>query len=59
MANDRADGRWHLKASELPATVFGARDTTHNRLNANLGQPDDPAIKELYRFLDPLVGNSR
>lgn len=48
-----------LKASELPVTVFGARDTTHVRLNANLGQPDDPATKELYRFLDPLVGNSR
>ncbi|MCP4171604.1 MAG: alpha/beta hydrolase [Fuerstiella sp.] len=46
-----------LKAAELPVTVFGARDTTHNRLNANLGQPDDPATEELYRFLDLLVSS--
>jgi hypothetical protein len=43
-----------LKAAELPVRVFGARDTTHNKLNANLGIPNDPATKELIKFLAPL-----
>jgi arylformamidase len=40
-----------LKEAGLPATVFGARETTHNKVNADLGQPDDPATKALYEFL--------
>lgn len=48
-----------LQAAEIPVKVFAARDTTHNRLNNNLGVPDDPATKELYKFLDPLVGEKR
>lgn len=48
-----------LKAAEIPARVFGARETTHNKLNANLGLPDDPATKELFEFLDPLTGAKR
>ena len=41
---------------EIPAQVFGARETTHNKLNADLGLPDDPATQELFKFLEPLVG---
>ena len=41
-----------LKEAEVPVTVFGARETTHSQLNANLGMPDDPATKELFKFLD-------
>lgn len=48
-----------LKEAEIPAKVFGARETTHNKLNANLGLPDDPATKELFRFLGPLTGVKR
>ncbi len=48
-----------LKEAEIPAKVFGARETTHNKLNANLGLPDDPATKELYQFLKPLMGAKR
>jgi len=48
-----------LRASEVPVKVFGARETTHNKLNADLGIPDDPATKELYKFLNPLVARSR
>jgi hypothetical protein len=29
-----------LKDAGLPVTVFGAKETTHNKLNADLGQPD-------------------
>jgi acetyl esterase/lipase len=41
-----------LKAAGVPARVFGARETTHNKLNANLGLADDPATKALFEFLD-------
>jgi acetyl esterase/lipase len=43
-----------LQAAEVPTTVFGARETTHNKLNADLGLPDDPATQALFKFLDPL-----
>ncbi|HUG93683.1 MAG TPA: alpha/beta hydrolase [Planctomycetaceae bacterium] len=48
-----------LKQAEVPVRVFGATETTHNKLNADLGLPDDPATKELFRFLDPLMGAKR
>jgi acetyl esterase/lipase len=44
-----------LNGAGIPARVFGARETTHNLLNANLGLPDDPATIELFKFLDPLM----
>ncbi|MGV3483046.1 MAG: alpha/beta hydrolase [Planctomycetaceae bacterium] len=40
-----------LSEAAVPVQVYGAPETTHNRLNANLGQPDDPATKELFQFL--------
>jgi acetyl esterase/lipase len=45
-----------LQAAEVPVRVFGVRETTHIQLNANLGNPDDPATVELFKFLDPLLG---
>jgi acetyl esterase/lipase len=48
-----------LKAAEVPVTVFGASETTHNKLNADLGLPDDPATKELFKFLGPLLDAKR
>jgi acetyl esterase/lipase len=45
-----------LEKAEVPVTVFGARESTHNKLNADLGVPDDPATKELLKFLAPLKG---
>lgn len=44
-----------LDAAQVPVKVFGARETTHNKLNADLGLPDDPATVELFQFLDPLL----
>ena len=38
-------------APGVPVTVFGARDTTHGKINADLGKPDDPATKALFDFL--------
>jgi acetyl esterase/lipase len=40
-----------LKGAGLSATVFGAKETNHNKLNAALGQPDDPATKALFEFV--------
>lgn len=44
-----------LKAAGVPVTVFGARETYHSKINADLGQPDDPATKELFAFVDRAV----
>jgi arylformamidase len=41
-----------LKEAGVPVTVFGAKETTHNKLNADLGKSDDPATKALFDFLD-------
>ncbi len=41
-----------LKKAGVPATAFGARETWHTRINADLGLPDDPATKALFQFLD-------
>jgi acetyl esterase/lipase len=41
-----------LKAAGVPATAFGARETWHSKINADLGQPDDPATKALFAFVD-------
>ena len=44
-----------LQQAEIPVKVFGAQETTHNKLNADLGLPDDPATLELFKFLGPLT----
>ncbi len=48
-----------LKTAEIPVTIFAANESTHNRINADLGKSDDPATIELFRFLAPLVGGNR
>jgi acetyl esterase/lipase len=44
-----------LKAADLPATLFGAKDTQHSKLNDNLGTPDDPATKAIDLFMADLL----
>ena len=44
-----------LRESEVPVTLHGKRDTNHGRLNDDLGNPDDPATEELFRFLDAVI----
>lgn len=41
-----------LKDAGVPVTPFGGKETTHNKINADLGLPDDPATKALLEFLD-------
>ncbi|MSU51489.1 MAG: alpha/beta hydrolase [Opitutus sp.] len=40
-----------LKEAGVPVRVFGAKDTDHGRINANLGVPDDPATVALFEFV--------
>lgn len=41
-----------LGEAGISVTLFGKRDSNHNRLNDELGNPDDTATRELYKFLD-------
>ena len=41
-----------LKDAGIPNTVFAAKETNHNKLNENLGLPDDPPTKALFQFVD-------
>jgi arylformamidase len=40
-----------LKDAGVPVTLFGAKETTHGKINADLGLLDDPATKALLEFL--------
>jgi arylformamidase len=40
-----------LKDAGVSVTLFGGKETTHNKINADLGLPDDPATKALLEFL--------
>jgi arylformamidase len=40
-----------LKDAGVPATVFGARETSHTKINDDLGLTDDPATKALFAFV--------
>jgi len=40
-----------LKEAGIPVTVFGAKETNHTRINAELGTPDDPSTKALFQFI--------
>ena len=40
-----------LKEAGIPVKVFGAKETSHTKINADLGLPDDPATKALFEFV--------
>jgi acetyl esterase/lipase len=46
-----------LKEAAVPTTVFGAKDTSHVKLNDDLGLPDDPATKALASFVSGVLKN--
>ena len=45
-----------LLAVGVPARAYGKGDSNHSRLNNDLGKHEDPATREFYKFLDPLMG---
>jgi acetyl esterase/lipase len=40
-----------MKEAGLPVTLYGGRETTHTKINADIGLPDDPGTKALFEFL--------
>lgn len=45
-----------LREAGLPVRPFGVRDTSHVKLNDDLGLPDDPATQALFEFSDQVLG---
>jgi arylformamidase len=41
-----------LKEADVPAKRLAATETNHDKLNENLGLPDDPPTKLLFEFVD-------
>lgn len=39
-----------LRQAEIPTKVYSGRDTTHDRINNNIGLPDDPGSKAVFEF---------
>src|SRR5690606_16231388 len=46
-----------LKEAGVPVTRVAASDTTHSRLNDDLGKEGDPATEALLTFLDEAVNH--
>jgi arylformamidase len=44
-----------LKENDIPVTVFGARETTHSKVNADLGKPDDAATTAMFGFVEKVL----
>jgi acetyl esterase/lipase len=40
-----------LKDAGIPVRVYGAQASTHNKINADIGLPDDPGTKALFEFV--------
>ncbi|HZZ79646.1 MAG TPA: alpha/beta hydrolase [Gemmataceae bacterium] len=41
-----------LKAADVPVTLFAGKETTHVKINADLGKADDAATKALFAFVE-------
>ena len=41
-----------LKEADVPTTLYGGKETTHVKINADLGLPDDPGTKALFDFVE-------
>jgi arylformamidase len=40
-----------LKSAGVPVEVYGAVESTHNKINADIGKPGDPGMKALFEFV--------
>jgi acetyl esterase/lipase len=45
-----------LEEAGIPHELFGAKESNHNKVNDDLGLPDDPATKALFPFLEKALG---
>jgi arylformamidase len=46
-----------LKESKIAVTLFGVKETTHIKINADIGLADDAASKALFKFLEETLKN--
>jgi len=46
-----------LKEASVPVTLYGGRETTHNKINADIGLPDDPGTKAMLDFVKKALKN--
>ena len=44
-----------LREAGIPVRVYGAKETSHDKINDNPGLPTDPATGVLFQFVDELV----
>ncbi len=44
-----------LKASSVPAKLYGAKDSTHSKVNEDIGLADDPGTKAIFEFTSSLL----
>jgi arylformamidase len=44
-----------LQESGIQVKLVGGKDTTHTKINNDLGKPDDPTSKELFAFVQERV----
>jgi arylformamidase len=44
-----------LKSAGVTVRVFGAQESTHNKINADLGVPDNPGTKALFEFVGEVL----
>lgn len=40
-----------LREAGIPVTLYGGRETSHTKINADIGLPDDPGTKALFGFV--------
>ena len=40
-----------LKEAGVKTTLYGGKETTHDKLNNDIGQADDPGTKAVYDFV--------
>jgi acetyl esterase/lipase len=48
-----------LVEAGISATLFGANDTDHSKLNDDLGLPDDQATNALWKFVGEVVSSAK
>jgi acetyl esterase/lipase len=41
-----------LKEAGVPVTLYGGKETTHDKINDDLGIPDNPGTKALFEFVN-------
>jgi acetyl esterase/lipase len=46
-----------LKEAGIPVTLFGGKETTHDKINDDLGVPDNPGTRALFEFVDAALNN--